>query len=425
MTAMIVRLLPAKATAGAFLFAACAVMNMPSATAADACVVYTYLGTSNCRDADDQITAYYYSGQETTQLVTYAECRDQCTADAACQGLTFQHDDRPGNVWPDEVASAPCQIWVPRTTTASTTLHTGWKFYAKAESPNGDLTQGTGKDGFGSGRSCFLQYTGEEHCTSTTANPVTTTASPSTASPTTAPPSTASPSTASPTTASPTTAAQSTASPSTASASTTASASPAAATSSAVSASSATAVTAATGGASSTMDATTAAATAANTARPGSGFRGTFNKFKAKGCGKGAAAKGGEAAGRSRRAAHGAANVTCAELKTAFEANKQEAKAVYAKLKAARRTCAKVNATRFARESDAVEDDAVIAALSCAELEDEIMTLQTQASAAGLDLEASTGDGSTTAPSGEPAGAAAAAAGVVSALVAAAFAQLA
>ena len=212
------------------------------------------------------------------------------------------------------------------------------------------------------------------------------------------------------------------------------------------------------------MAATTAGATAAaNAARPGPGnapraddkttaapspgnkkekaratlkakrdaLKGTFGKFTDKGCGKGAAAKGGKVAGRSRRAVDGAANVTCAELTTAFEANKQEARAVYAKLKAARSTCTKVNATRFARESDAVDDDAVIAGLSCAELEDEIATLKTQASAAGLSLEASIGaDGSTTAaiattiPGGESAGTAAAAAGVVSALVAIAFAQL-
>ena len=160
-------------------------------------------------------------------------------------------------------------------------------------------------------------------------------------------------------------------------------------------------------------------------------LKGVFDKFKAKGCGKGAAAKGSEAAGRSRRAAHGAANMTCAELTTAFNANKLAAKAVYAKLKAARSTCKKVNATRFARASHAVDDDAAIAALSCTELEDEIKTLKTQASAAGLSLEASTSDDgattamATTAPGGDESGAAAAAAGVVSAFVAVAFAQLA
>ena len=155
-----------------------------------------------------------------------------------------------------------------------------------------------------------------------------------------------------------------------------------------------------------------------------------FDKFKAKGCGKGAAAKGSEAAGRSRRAAHGAANMTCDELTTAFNANKLAAKAVYAKLKAARSTCKKVNATRFARESHA-GDAADIAALSCTELEDEIKTLKTQAAAAGLSLEASTSDDgattamATTAPGGDESGAAAAAAGVVSAFVAVPFAQLA
>ena len=129
--------------------------------------------------------------------------------------------------------------------------------------------------------------------------------------------------------------------------------------------------------------------------------------------------------------------MTCAELTTAFEANKKEAKAVYATLKAARGTCKNGNATRtrFARESHSA-----IAALSCTELEDEISTLKVQASAAGLSFEASTGgentggDGTgdgggttataTTAPGGDESGASAAAAGV-SALVAVAFAQLA
>jgi len=51
---------------------------------------------------------------------------------------------------------------------------------------------------------------------------------------------------------------------------------------------------------------------------------------------------------------------------------------------------------RLARESHAAADDADIAELSCIELETEITTLKAQAAAAGLDLEASTGDAGTT-----------------------------
>lgn len=154
-------------------------------------------------------------------------------------------------------------------------------------------------------------------------------------------------------------------------------------------------------------------------------LKGVFDKFKAKGCGKGAVAKGSEAAGRGRRVAHGTANMTCAELNTAFDANKQEARAVYAKLKAARAACknANANATRFARESHA-GDDADIAALSCNEIDAEIANLKAQASAAGLTLEASTSGGVTTTAIGTTAGGGAVAAGI-SALVAVAFAQLA
>ena len=154
-------------------------------------------------------------------------------------------------------------------------------------------------------------------------------------------------------------------------------------------------------------------------------LKGAFDNFQKK-CGKGAAAKGGEAAGRSRRVAHSAANMTCVELTAAFEDNKKEAKAVYAKLKAARATCKKVTATRFARGSHAAAaDDAVIAALSCKELEDEITTLKTQASAAGLSLEASTVDGGATTTAMADGGVAAAAAAGMSTLVAVAFALLA
>ena len=167
----------------------------------------------------------------------------------------------------------------------------------------------------------------------------------------------------------------------------------------------------------------------------GAALKGAFDKFKAKGCaaaGKGKAMPAGKgkapAPARSRRGNHtGAADMTCAQLTTAFEAKKGEARAMYAQLKQARDTCAKAgssNTTRAAR-SAAAADAVDLAELSCAELEEEIASLKTQASAAGLTLEALglTTVSGTTASGGES-GAGAVAAGA-SALVAIAFAQLA
>ena len=145
--------------------------------------------------------------------------------------------------------------------------------------------------------------------------------------------------------------------------------------------------------------------------------------LKSKGCKDG---------GRARRANGTApgvavANMDCAQLKAEFKKQGDVAKAMYAKLKAAKSACgsavAKPAANTTGRARRAADD---YVGFTCEEIEAEIKLLKTEAAAAGLVLETTGGgEAGTTVTTVPDSGAAGVAAGVAGAFVAVAFAQLA
>ena len=90
MTAMIVRFLPAKATAGAFLLATCAVMNMPSATAtvpgaAATHTPHSFKGRGSCLTLDGKMPPRRAKGDGATHNDPFAGTEADCKVTPRCR----------------------------------------------------------------------------------------------------------------------------------------------------------------------------------------------------------------------------------------------------------------------------------------------------------------------------------------------------